>query len=403
MKAHASPGNIGRIILEVEEAHTLEVIKEKLASTLAKSIYRLRYVYRWLKEGSYWEEEQHEVTCQVEIQDASKDEFLDELPIPEFGVTQSRLYKVFWIEQQNRYFMMLSWHHLLFDARGAEVFAKYLIDNIATIEKEDCFPSYEAISVKDAMLGARDFKAYLMREKGLPIDTLITKAKVNDPVIKYKKINFDIEETEAVHKRAASMIRLMKSPFYLACCGMVVRSIMEKRKINFTSLLMPVPQDQRKRGSIKPLVGNNISYLFFRLKKDDFDSLEAVVKNLSAQMMEQVKIKLPAKYAGMMHVFKRTPLSFYNFLTKGPTKGKFASFFFSDTGITTAGVPQEGSTQIIDMIHLPPPNTFPGLTIVFSQFAKRLKISVCHTDDTLSNEEFHYFEEEIKRLLIGKA
>lgn len=401
MKAYGSPGNIGRILLEVKGDFLPLLLEDNLNSQIAKEIYQLRYRYRWLREGSYWVNEQHGGSCNLARHEIKQEKLLDHLPMSEFDLQKSKLYKLYWISHKNKQYIMLAWHHLLFDARGAEHFIKFLAGVIDEIDPAECFPTFQKIAVKDAMLGARDFKAYLMREKGLPIDTLIRTPMANPPVLRYKTILFSETDTQAIHEHASSLIRLMKSPFYLACCATVVRSIMEKRNIDFTSLLMPVPQDQRKRGSIKPLVGNSISYLFFRLKKEEFDSLEAIVKNLSAQMMEQVKIKLPAKYAGMMHVFKRTPLSFYNYLTKGPTKGKFASFFFSDTGVSTVDKVDDNPIEILDMIHLPPPNTFPGLTIVFSQFLKQIKITVCHTEDTLTTEEFDYFQDKIKELLIG--
>ncbi len=400
MRENGQHGNVGRLLLKIDGQTISDNIKNRLNSNLAKQIYSLKYHATWFRSAPYWEAKELLNPCPLKSKLIEGESIFAELPLPDFDLNRAQLYKTYLIEFKDEKYFLFIWHHLLFDARGGELFARFIIGEIKSLDRNDVFPDNPKKHWKDLLIDARDSKDFLMTDRGMVINSAADKRGAKKSKIHYKFLKFSREETIRIQKKSSNFIRLVKSPFYLACTAYCFKELLEKRKVDWTSLWMPVPQDQRLKGSIKPVMGNHISYLFFRLKPNDFKDLKSVAQNLKNQMMYQVKQKTTTKYASMMTIFARFPLWFYDFITKGPTHGVFASFFFSDTGLSLNQPNNNNSIKILDAWHFPPANTYPGLTIVYSMFKDQLKLSICHTEDSLSDSEYTTFETKLRNRLL---
>ena len=164
---------------------------------------------------------------------------------------------------------------------------------------------------------------------------------------------------------------------------------------------MPIPQDQRKKGAWGPVLANQVSFLFYRLFPEVLSDMKATVDEISKQMIDQIRNRIPQSYKIMMAFSRRMPMWLYSYIVKSPTKGAFASFFFSDTGNSLEGFDQFAGIPIMDAVHYPPNAGYPGFTTVFMLFQNRLKVVVAHTDASADTMAIEQFEKAIRKDLLG--
>jgi hypothetical protein len=101
-----------------------------------------------------------------------------------------------------------------------------------------------------------------------------------------------------------------------------------------------------------------------------------------------------------LDMFKPLPLGFYVRHLGKPTRGKFATFCFSDSGETCAGMTDLLGGRILDVTHLVPTWRPPGLTVVFLSFSGRLSALLSSVDDCLNPDEVNSMERDIRSALL---
>jgi hypothetical protein len=101
-----------------------------------------------------------------------------------------------------------------------------------------------------------------------------------------------------------------------------------------------------------------------------------------------------------LDMFKPLPLGFYVRHLGKPTRGKIATFCFSDSGETCAGMTELWGARIRDVIHLVPSWRPPGLTVVFLRFGNRLSALLSWVDDCLNPVEVDKLERDVRKALL---
>ena len=117
-------------------------------------------------------------------------------------------------------------------------------------------------------------------------------------------------------------------------------------------------------------------------------------------MTNQIRDKFPESCMAALGMFKPLPLGLYvNHLGK-PTRGKFATFSFSDSGETCAGMKELWGGKILEVTHLVPAWRPPGLMIVFLKFCSRLSAQISWVDDCMTPAEVDGMERDVRRALL---
>ena len=164
--------------------------------------------------------------------------------------------------------------------------------------------------------------------------------------------------------------------------------------------LIPVPHDTRKRGANGPIFSNHLSILFYRIEPKFAGCITDILGELSRQMTNQIRDKIPESCMAALDMFKPLPLGFYvNHLGK-PTRGKFATFSFSDSGETCAGMKELWGGKILEVTHLVPAWRPPGLMIVFLKFGSRLSAQISWVDDCVCLAEVDGMERDMRKALL---
>jgi hypothetical protein len=102
-----------------------------------------------------------------------------------------------------------------------------------------------------------------------------------------------------------------------------------------------------------------------------------------------------------MELFEVMPLDFYIHGLGRPTRGKFASFFFTDAGETCTGMHELLGARMTAVTHLAPASRPPGLTVVCSHFRRRLTAVLSWVDDCLTPAEVDDLERSLRSALLG--
>ena len=307
--------------------------------------------------------------------------------------------------------LVLSWNHALMDARGAELMLQHLNgDGVAkgtpTIEN--------LINPKQgngSLAGwwrnvnlARGSVAWLNKSGSEPLFSLLPAAcRAGPRQNQFRFLSFSEQETARMDARCQRLnAGFRRSHFYLAASIRSLHAVATRRGNKDGAYLIPVPHDMRRRGANGPIFSNHLSILFYRIEPRQADSLSEIIGELSRQMTDQIRTRFPDCCMAALDMFKPLPLGFYVHHLGKPTRGKFASFCFSDSGETCAGISEMMGGRIQEVIHQVPTWRPPGLTVVFWTFSGRPCAQLSWVDDCLSVAEVDLLEQGLRSALLDE-
>jgi hypothetical protein len=297
--------------------------------------------------------------------------------------------------------IVFSWHHLLMDGYGAVL----LLRQLATTE---AWPRLELAEAQQPrrmpwaqLANATRAKFFVDRISHKPLTTIAPQTTSPQGYQKIRIVRFNPQETRQIDTIGPSLgAQFGRSPLYLACTARGVNALLQQRGIPTHDLWIPVPRDQRKKGAKGPLVGNHLSFLFYRLQKQILASLTGTVKAINEQMVEQIRSRMFADYDILMNYLRRTPSPLYYYWIKGPQGGSLASFLFT----VAADHPDEFTTfaghSITDSWSFPSNIYPPGLTFAFMRYRDWLHLMILYFDDVLTTSELDQLEKKIRHELI---
>ncbi|MCV9387828.1 hypothetical protein [Reichenbachiella ulvae] len=302
---------------------------------------------------------------------------------------------------EDRWSLILSWNHLLMDGYGATLFLKQLFDENVTFD-ENLLLNYEKPKYNLRTFWRATKSKFFIDYSSRPILTMISpKHLARDSKERCVILSFDEEETKSIDQSALhNGARFGRSAYYLACCTRAVADVLDKRKSVINNFWIPVPRDNRKKGATGPIIGNRLSFLFYRLKKEAMISLKSCVASINEQMMDQIRHKSHLSYNHLMDFMKWLPLGLYYYLVKRRGGNSIASFLFTVAADHPKELDQLFGHPITNAISLPANAYPPGLTFAFMRFHGSLKLMILYHTQALSDEEFQGLEAQLKRELV---
>jgi hypothetical protein len=287
------------------------------------------------------------------------------------------------------------------DAHGGETIVKTIADDAIRLQVKWLPDQTSPQPFIRQLESAKAAKAFLFEQsKG---DLLIPEALPvhTDMQTSYMLLELTKLETAAALENCDRLgAKFRRSCFYLPATALAFATTIAHRPFTNKHILVPMPQDRRRRGRYGPVISNQIAFLFFRFESDVVENLAAMVKSANEQLMDQLRDDHPESYSRMMHLFRRMPLPIYKHMIKSPTQGQMASFYFSDTGQSLEDLNECLGVKIVDAEHFPPNSFPPGLTVVFSQFRGRIRIRICYRNDVFERHRIQTFCERLKLALL---
>ena len=301
--------------------------------------------------------------------------------------------------------LIFSWHHLLMDGYGAIILMKQLAGGLPEKELQLHDHSKQSQLKWSELVNATRAKFFIDRISKKPLSGIfLSKEKNTNTNQKVRIIRFTEEETTKLDKVGPSLgAQFGRSALYLACAARSVRSLLVEKKIPIHDFWIPVPRDQRKKGSLGPLLGNHLSFIFYRLKASYLTSLKQTVSSINQQMVDQLKTNMSRDYDILMRFLRRTPSALYYFWIKGPKGGSLASFLFTIAADHPVDFLEFNHHKIKDAWNFPSNIYPPGLTFAFMKFQNRLHLMLMYFEEVISEEEMNRIEKQIRyELVFGK-
>ncbi|MGH7980544.1 MAG: hypothetical protein ACREE6_14300, partial [Limisphaerales bacterium] len=215
-----------------------------------------------------------------------------------------------------------------------------------------------------------------------------------------RRIHFTEDETARIAERTATIAPgFRRSHFYLAASIQALHHVARARGAG-GAYLVPVPHDTRRHGAKGPIFSNHLSILFYRIEAGQAENVRDIVAELGRQMTAQIRDKFPEACMAALNMFKILPPKLYVQQLGKPTKGKIASLSFSDSGEVCPGMTEFCGGGILDVAHLIPCWSAPGVTMLFLQFAGQLSIMLSWVDDCISMSEADGLERDLRQVLL---
>jgi len=308
--------------------------------------------------------------------------------------------------------LYLSWNHTLLDARGLD----FLLNHLNADGAANGAPGLQDF-INPRQTGRKEIGwwANAQRARGSvkwlhesgkePLFSLVPPGRRSGACRNHHRLlRFTEPETARIDARSQRLTAgFRRSHFYLAASIRALHAVATGRSNRDGAYLIPVPHDTRRHGAKGPIFSNHLSILFYRIEPQLAGRISDIVGELSRQMTEQIRDRFPESCMAALEMFKPLPLWYYMHHLGKPTRGKFASLSFSDSGEICPGMTELCGGRILDATHLIPCWRWPGLTLLFLRFGNRLSVEVSWVNDCLSPAEVDGLDRDLRKALLEEA
>lgn len=299
---------------------------------------------------------------------------------------------------------ILSWNHILLDAKGSTLLFEHLNRVAEGIEDSlDLFFPHQQkrASIIGYIRNMYKVKAFIQKSSRKPVSSVSGKtSRTNHDKSENLIINFSAEETLAIQKAGfAAGSRFGPTHYFLSCCAQIIHRLNVQRNRQ-GPMWIPVPYDGRLKGGIGPLFSNCVSFIFYRLEMDQLDEVKHTVKELSKQMTDQIRQGMPKKYDRLLSMMRHIPLGLYYFLISRTGEGSFASFLYTSTGDNFNQMNHLFGEPVTEISMIPALTFPPGFTFVFMKHDDELSLNISYSPDVITEAELNFVVKEIKALLL---
>jgi hypothetical protein len=300
--------------------------------------------------------------------------------------------------------VMMSWSHLVLDARGIELvwaeLARLGAASSVLAEEDSRAVPYAGLTRR----GISAVRPFLARYWKLREDRVVSAgpppARAAAP--RFEVVRFSTEETAAMKRRAEPVTGgLFALPWFLAVTMRAHAEVFRARGISDGTLECTISVQGRKRGARGPIFQNQVTQLHFALPLDRLATPEAAAGELLAQFADMTREKCDEAFVVMIDWMRRLPPFLYRRFLRREASGQIASFYHAHTGEFLSGVSDFCGGSVLDGWHIPSVPQPPGTGLFFSERAGRLTASLCWREGVLSSEEQRRMLGRLRADLLG--
>ena len=302
--------------------------------------------------------------------------------------------------------LVLTFHHAAFDARGAELLLAAVLDG--TLDDLDATALFGDPPARGPLWprvwSAKAARDHLFRVAWPPLAFLGSRRLGVVSAPSRGRRVLDAEAMARADAVAASVgASMTRSALHLAVTAGAVAALLARQGRPRGDLLVPMPQDRRRRGAKGPVLGNRISTMFLRLPRALCDRPDALVADIQGQLRDRMASGLLDAYLTLLDLCRGLPGWLMRALMRLPTLGRVATFGFSDTGASLDRFDAVGGVPVAEARHLPANLAPPGLTVVFSRDRGRLTVCATWLPGALSHADAEALLDDIVARLVGDA
>ena len=382
MRKAGQAGNISRILYRFASDADLEAIQARLISSkVFGKVNSIRFEKR-LVGAPRWKSLEIDPGKSVILHKNGLDheaesDLWNEPVDQEHGLVRMDLYR----NSDDLPSLLISMHHVLFDHRGMALFTRLL--------DEDRLPKgmIQKLSVRPtSTIWKHVFEVAKFSFASSGWDLTSISKSIKKPKQIYRFIQLSKEESERLEQRARELgAGISASIFYVATMMQAFERLADHQDAKGDFVWMAAPHDMRRKGEEGHLIGNDISFIYFRKERGSRQDLEELINDLNQQLLHQIKKKLPQKHADFLRLYSHVPLWAYKAMTDLAHGGKVSSFAFSDLGVNDRPKTFLGC-EVDEVLYLPPVPVKPGISVVVNKTKGKVSFSIGTVDGLLSDE-----------------
>lgn len=295
---------------------------------------------------------------------------------------------------------VFSWSHLIMDGIGAEFFLLEL-DRLMSGGKSQPVPAFDLTDLNDPRGWGERWKT----AKVMPnfFDSVMKKpfealgsAKLSEGRAHFQVITLTEEQTQEAARRSADISGpLINMPFHLACAMRAHHSVFQHRGVKPESLMCCIPIQVRRKGVRGPLFQNHLTMFFCNLLADELTTLGAAAQSLHNQHNRFIKDKIGDAFRDLMWLMRPMPPGLHMTFINFHMKGKFSSFYHSNTGVFAPELTHFGGAAVTNAYHVPSFSDPPGTGVFTNEKNGRLVLTLCWREGTLSESERQIFIDQL--------
>jgi hypothetical protein len=357
MVARGLPGNISRILFHLADAADGDTLRTWLVGNrLLHQVRAIRARFHWPQKPCF--EPFHPVDPGFSITHTEDpDVWLGPMLQKGFGPEDGRVRIDVALSPHGTY-ALLSMDHVLFDHRG-------MINLLHALEAGQWQgPWYDDAPEPAWGQRLRHASAAMLHAFGSAGPRMATLASGKPRAATYTHTLHTTAHTtylrqQATRAGAGSSLAL----YTMALTAQRVATQLDQRGTPWPYLWFSTPHDLRPRGASGHLIGNRMSFFFFRLSAQVARHPDRSVPELMRQLRHQVRHQGPQRYFVLLGMFRHLPLWLSTAMFNLPSAGRWATFAFSDLGdldrlpATCMGRPVLAAT------HYPPVPSPPGMSV----------------------------------------
>jgi len=294
---------------------------------------------------------------------------------------------------------VFSWSHLIMDGIGAEFFLLEI--NRLLGGKSEPVPGFDLTDLQDQRGWGERWKT----AKVMPafFDTVMSKpfealgsAKLSSGRAHFQVITLTEEQSAEAARRSAEISGpLINMPFHLACAMRAHQRVFTHRGQKPESLMCCIPIQVRRKGTRGPLFQNHLTMFFCNLVADELTTLDAAAGSLHKQHTRIIKEKIGDAFRDLMWMMRPMPPSLHMHFINWHMKGKFSSFYHSNTGVFAPELTQFAGAAVMNAYHVPSFSDPPGTGVFTNEKNGRLVLTLCWREGTMTEEERAIFIEQL--------
>jgi len=303
--------------------------------------------------------------------------------------------------------VMMSWCHLLFDARGLELalaeIARLAANPAARAEKNSWAEPF-AGPKSSLPAKVRKVQPFLDRYWELRKNRVVSLGGAPPAIAPalFQVMHFSEGETSAMKRRADQFTGgIFALPYFLAVAMRAHASVLLARGMSGGALECAVSVQGRKRGSRGPIFQNHVTQLFFTLPVAGVSIFPDAVDSLQRQFAAMTREKCDQAFVVMIDWMRRLPPFLYRRFLRKTASGQLASFYHAHTGEFLGGVVDFCGGKILDGWHVPAVSQPPGTGLFFSERHGRLTATLSWREGAVNEHERARMLASVRNDLIG--
>ncbi len=310
--------------------------------------------------------------------------------------------------------IIMTWHHILMDARGAEYFL-HLIggpDDSRPLSMEEAadgalIPFQKRMASTDMKekwrLAERAFQRIDRMALLRPVSLFTQRKSRFRPQLDYCIDTFSLPETKEIMDRCRNICGVLNdSAYFLAAALLPLTEVYRQKGIQTRSYIASFPIDLRKIGTRLPMFTNQAGTLLYEFKAEDLSDLRSVAGLFRSQTQDALREDMLFANLCTLELSRFLPTWFYVRKIKKSLRGEIASLVFANPGATFQGLSGFMGEPVRYQYHVPTVVAPPGIGVVYYFFSGRLQITLVFVEGMLSREEARDYLAAIRgRLLTG--